>query len=339
MSDPETFILPLPDTLKLAVENAHPLDARVVFDPVTHKYFVDGKRYPGSVSGFYGEYFDHFDGAAVVDKYWNNWKTKKDNKYHYLIAFLTGTLGFDDDLAKLEIRKLWGDAGEAASRLGTTTHEQIEYHINDILENVDSPEFQMFLEWRKTHPAWEPYRSEWSVFSEDIKALVTGQIDSIWRDTATGLFHMVDWKRVAEMKMVAFNNEMGRPPLNRIPNTNYGHYIVQQNLYTALVEQPCYGLKIESMLLVQVHPNLDGFIEWPLPRLDHEVATMFADRCARVLRGELRTETIEEVFAAQKRKREDTEEAERAKAREALRRDKIVEFLLLRVEEMKFHLQ
>lgn len=45
------------DELLLARENAHERDDAIRFDPVAHKYFVRGAKYPSSVSGLVHEYF------------------------------------------------------------------------------------------------------------------------------------------------------------------------------------------------------------------------------------------------------------------------------------------
>ena len=298
--------------LKLEKDNPHPLDDHIIFDEVEHVYFVDGQKYPGSVSGLIHDYFPEFNAMETINRYYDSWRTKKEGKYYALINYLTGIIGFSEEMAKVEIARNWYGAGTKASTAGTATHLNIEMFLNEEHHDADNPEFQQFLEWKKTHPTWVPYRTEWSVF--DPESLVCGQIDSVWKDE-NGLLHMVDWKRVIELKMSGFAGQTGYAPFDTLQNTNYSHYILQQNAYTKLLEKS-YGVKISSMSLVQVHPEIEEFIEWALPRLDAELEQVFAERARGVLNGELKTmpkEVWVEASAEKKRKRSEqtSEEKER----------------------------
>lgn len=282
------------DELLLARTNAHLRDERVRFDPVAHKYWIDGTRYPSSVSGLIHDSFPQFDAEGTVERCYSRWATDEYGRYAALISFVSRTLRLGEAAAKAEIVRTWAASGARASGAGTDTHLQIELQLNDEAHNGESPEFQQYRAWRATRPTWVPYRTEWSVFSEP--ELICGQIDSVFKDTATGELHMADWKRVGEMKKVGFNNERGYAPFDKLPNTNYGHYIVQQNVYTWMLETH-YGLRISSMCLVQVHPDLAAFAEHPLPRITAAVEAAMEARRARVAAGELKTMTPEEVAA------------------------------------------
>jgi hypothetical protein len=297
-----------PDALALAVANAHERDARILFDEVAHVYWIDGKRYPGSVSGLVHEYFPEFDAVATIENGFERWRRNKENKYYPLISYLTGVVGFSDELAKLEIARNWSAAGARASGDGTDTHLQIELCLNGEPHNADQPEFRQYEAWRATHPTWKPYRTEWSVFDED--TLVCGQIDSLWVDNE-GLFHMADWKRVEEMKMDGFRGETGRHPLTKLPATNWGHYVLQQATYAWMLEKN-YGIKVASMCLVQIHPILSQFREHVLPRIDAELATIMGGRRALVEAGELvALDAVQVAASAHKRSRAEVDETER----------------------------
>jgi hypothetical protein len=297
-----------PDALALAVTNAHARDARILFDEHAHVYWIDGKRYPGSVSGLVHEYFPEFDATATIENGFEKWRRNKENKYYPLITYLTGVVGFNDELAKLEIARNWSAAGARASGEGTDTHLQIELSLNGEPHNADTPDFRQYEAWRATHPTWKPYRTEWSVFDED--TLVCGQIDSVWVDD-DGSLHMVDWKRVVDMKKEGFCGECGRHPLGKLPATNYGHYILQQNAYTWLLEKN-YGITISSMALVQIHPVLYTFQEHVLPRIGAELATIMAGRRVLVEAGELvAIDAVQVAASASKRTRDEVDESER----------------------------
>jgi hypothetical protein len=132
------------------------------------------------------------------------------------------------------------------------------------------------------------------------------------------------------MKMVAFRNESGYPPLDKLPNTNWGHYVLQQNVYTWLLERN-YGIQVASMCLVQVHPDLEEFIEWPLPRIGAEVEKIMAARAARVLSGELKAV----VYVAQaSAKRPRCEEDEHASKAMQERKQKLVAYYQMLISEL-----
>lgn len=304
--------LPPRDELKLAVLNAHPRDERIRFDAVEHRYFVDGCAYPTSVSGLIHDSFPQFDAPAVVNQYYERWKSDKNNKYAPLIAYLTGVVGLDDELAKLEIARTWSANGSRASNAGTDTHLQIELYLNEEPCVTTSSEFSQFQLWRSTHPTWEPYRTEWSVFDED--SLMCGQIDSLWRDVITGEYHMADWKRVASMDLKAFRDEKGFHPFESLPNTNHGHYTVQQNAYAYMLEKN-YGIVVSSLSLVQVHPDLDEYNEWPLRDIRHLVKKAFDARADRVRAGEIKVLDDAALAAKRLKRAGDPEEVEASRKR------------------------
>jgi len=301
--------LPQP-LLLLERENRHERDARIRFDEEAHVYYVDGVRFPTSVSGVVHEHFPHFDATATVDKYYERWKDDKQSKYNPLINYLVGVVGLDDDTVKDQISNLWSSSGKQASAAGTNTHFQIEMCLNEEEHVKDTPEFQQFLRWKDTHPTWIPYRAEWSIFAE--KELLCGQIDSIWKDTTDGKLHMADWKRVVELKMTGFRNEKGYEPFDNMQNTNYFHYVVQQNCY-AWILKTYYNTEVSSLALVQVHPSIDDFIEWPLPFVYDKIDIVMERRRQRVEAGVLKTIAPSEVAASKRCNKEDEEVVQKRK--------------------------
>lgn len=312
------------DDLLLARKNSHPRDLRVRFDPVEHKYWIDGTRYPSSVSGLIHDAFPTFDGPRIVENGYHKWRSDKNGKYSQLISYLTNILGFDDEQAKKEILLNWSASGNKASTAGTETHQQIEYTLNEVVTDTSSPEFQQYVRWRASHPDWKPYRTEWSIFAEP--ELMCGQIDSLWLDEDDKLI-MVDWKRVVEMKASGFNNQMGFPPFHRLPHSNYGHYVVQQNIYTWLLEH-YYGLKVHEMYLVQVHPTINEAVEYPLPRIQTEIDLVMALRRDKVLKKELKVLLMDMNKNKRKLVDEDDELANK------MRQTKLIEFHQSRIDDL-----
>lgn len=86
-------------------------DDHVQFFPVRHEYYVDGEKYPISVTSFVKKNFPAFNGSNVVDKMMlsKNWPQ---SKYY--------------GKTKREILDEWAASGKAATRAGTAMHFEIE---------------------------------------------------------------------------------------------------------------------------------------------------------------------------------------------------------------------
>lgn len=285
----------------LARQNPHPRDARVRFDEAAHKYYIDGMRYPSSVSGLIGDFYDHFDGPRIVENGYRDWKADKNGKYSQLINYLTNIIGFDDEQSKAEILKNWSVTGASASAAGTKTHANIEYTLNNLAADTSSKEFKQYEAWRSTRPGWTPYRTEWSVFSEP--ELICGQIDSLWKDE-DGNMIMVDWKRVLELKTDGFKGRTMKAPFEHLPDTNLGHYAVQQSAYAWMLENK-YGIVVKDMYLLQVHPTINTFNEVRLHHMRDKMDIVMGKRRERVARGELAVTAPVSVEASLKRPRDE----------------------------------
>lgn len=117
--------------------------------------------------------------------------------------------------------------------------------------------------WETEKDDLVPFRTEWSVFSEDHD--IAGQIDAMFIRKSRSCeqkssFVLVDWKRVANMDYGCDSSSSpflnyGKPPFQSIPDTNYGHYTIQVNTYKMILER-FYGITISEMFLVQIHPTL-----------------------------------------------------------------------------------
>jgi len=319
---------PAPDLMLLERANPHPRDARIVFDEPTHKYYIDGdKMFTISVSGLLHDYFPHFDASKVVNQYYKRWSEDKSSKYFSLIRYLRHVVGIDnEDDIKAEIAASWSAAGNAASGAGTKTHLDIELHLNDDARcDTTNTDLAQFHAWRATPPynTWKPYRTEWSVYDE--KACVAGQIDSLWveliGEEEEEVFHMVDWKRSKLIETKTSFGETGKgsfggagkKPFDKLPNTNHGHYTVQQNCYAHMLRKH-YGIECATLSLVQIHPDLPTFKVWPLQIMKEETAEIFKRRFMSVRDGEI-VGFVSASAAGVPRILTDEEEAARAEER------------------------
>ena len=335
----------------LAERHAHPRDARVRFFDETHHYEIDGEKYDISVSGVWGQYFDHFDADASIQRNLEKWRRNQRGKYFELIRYIdfsrsTATpqpvpagqplsalrarradpkrndqllryidlvQGHTDDLAKeaalrafesyrgpqlshdpthvsAEIKTMWESYGAQQASLGTVMHREFELYMNRLardghaqaLQELSAgPESEQFQAWIDAWPrarGWKPYRTEWSIFVEDVR--VAGQIDSIWQ-RADGRFVIVDWKRCKE-RLGPHQKHWGRfgkGPCRRIPDTSFGHYTIQQNMYAYMLKVK-YDFEIAEIYLGQIHRNQEAFNMVQVPRREDIITQIFAERRA-----------------------------------------------------------
>ena len=239
--------------------NPHERDARIKFHPGPHVYTVDNHTSPEtseyvSVTTWVHSHFEAFDSDAVIDKmmaspYWP--RAERYKKY----------IGKTKD----EIKAEWETNRDVAAQEGTRMHAAIEAYYNDGMDAVDmlyesSRELAYFKNFDVTfRRSLKPYRTEWTVFHEELK--LSGTIDMLFENVnpvtgkSSGTFSIYDWKRCKEIvQNDAFNKWALTPGMETIPDTNYWHYCLQLNTYKAILESK-YDMKIYDMYLVCLHPE------------------------------------------------------------------------------------
>lgn len=246
--------------------NFHPRDTRITFYEPTHTYTIDGSS-KGILSGtgFLHQFFPHFNAKKTIEKMMKSPKWPASPYY---------------GMKAEEIEKHWSDKGKDASTKGTAMHLAIEQFMNG-RPDVILPEVKETSEWKYFMNFWndhghdlEPYRAEWSVFSQE--HLLCGQIDMLFRRKSDGKFLIYDWKRSREIKT---SNPFGKgfPPINHLDDCNYWHYTLQLNLYRWVLET-FYNMEIAEMYLIICHPENKNYKRMRLNRLDQEILDMLACR-------------------------------------------------------------
>lgn len=271
--------LPTADILKL--KNPHERDARITFDPIPHKYTVDGNTDPNhtytSVTTWNHAHFEAFDADAIITKMMasKTWATNEKYKGQ----------------TREQIKAGWDLNRDQAAAAGTEMHAAIELFYNRAaaLErpehaiiltidecspdapgtpgaNPETPEFGYFLNFTRTfhgknnkNKTLRAYRTEWTVFHEE--ARISGSIDMVFEnlDPETGVpngtYSIYDWKRCKEIvRHSAFNKWATTPGLEHLPDTNYWHYCLQLNVYKYILQEK-YGKTITDLYLVCLHPD------------------------------------------------------------------------------------
>jgi hypothetical protein len=249
----------------LASVNPTPRDARCVFEELSHKYYVDGVQAPWSGTAFSHYCEVHFDADRVLAEMRPGWATKK------------GYVKEDgEEMSFEEIKAAWEKNGTSQSRRGTLLHWQIECYLNgyDIAE-PHSPEFAMMLQFERVFLdalGLTPWRVEMNLFHCGLR--LAGQADLLCKDHA-GKLVIMDWKRSREIKERAYRNEMQRPPLNHLPNTNRHCYNLQLNTYRHILETE-YGFEVSGMYLVVLHPDQKPAVPhvYKVPRMEYEISML-----------------------------------------------------------------
>jgi len=241
----------------LCVKNKHPFDDRIKFQEEGHKYWIDDDDTDLiSATTYIHDFFDEFDEETIIKNILNKFEHKYDKNYKYY------KMSYD------EIKNLWEKNRIEASEAGTKMHALIEYFYNDIEIEIESPEMEQFLQFYEDHEDLEMYRTEWMIFSEQLR--ITGSIDAVFRND-DGTLTLGDWKRSKEIKFESFGNKKGKFPFQNILDCNFYHYSLQLNLYRVILEK-FYNEKIKEMFLVILHPNNkdDKYMKIPVKRMEKE---------------------------------------------------------------------
>ena len=150
---------------------------------------------------------------------------------------------------------------------------------NNVLQFTGSTiEFEYFLNFLHAHPNLIPFRTEWTIFDEELK--LAGSIDMVFYDQDTHTYHIYDWKRCRNIqKTNGFNKWGNKECIDHLPDSNFWHYSLQLNIYKALLERK-YNMVIDSLYLVCMHPNNknQNYLKIKAPFLQEEVGILFALR-------------------------------------------------------------
>jgi ATP-dependent exoDNAse (exonuclease V) beta subunit len=222
----------------LAELNPHERDSRIVFDEGPHIYYIDGScdGYM-SVTTFNHAHFEKFDADKIISGMMKSKKWPQSKDY-----------GQTAD----EIKAGWDKNCNEAAAAGTKMHYDIECYYNEMDVENDSVEYQYFNNFLAAYPDLKPYRTEWTIFHEELK--LAGSIDMIYKDEEGNLL-IYDWKRCKEIvKTNAFDKWGNKECIEHLPDTNYWHYCLQLNTYKKILEEK-YGEKVTDLYLVCLHPD------------------------------------------------------------------------------------
>lgn len=296
--------------------NAHPRDARIVFDDsldaVTgkrkHEYRIDGKVHVGfSLSGLARFFFFPFDATAQSKRSADaaNKRTVEElnKKRKDAPALTVEDLTPEQRITAEKFRNEW----EAAAEGGRAKHLLAEQLCEAApLTPAQIAEFPLGVcRFLAAHPSWVVFRTEWSIYDESLG--VVGQLDLLCYDTRYApdddkYWVLVDWKflKTAEHMERVFGGVNGTAwhPLfrGRLPASSAGEYAIQLNAYrTVLARQ--YDIHVTRMVDVVVPRNaFDTYHEHWVEVLD--LTEAFALACPWNWLNPRHVGTAEDLWAA-----------------------------------------
>jgi ATP-dependent exoDNAse (exonuclease V) beta subunit len=279
----------------LSLKNSHPRDKNIQFFEEDHKYIISTEpnvKYT-SVTTWNHEHFPKFEADNIIENMMKGKGWKEGHKYW--------------GLTPEQIKAQWNSNKDAVSGAGTDLHYEIECFNNDkrftfnytnkelyeiyMADNKERHEFKS-LEWKyfinfiKDTPELKPYRTEWTVYHDDVK--ISGSIDMVY-ENPDGTLSIYDWKRAKNITRINNYNKFAIPPeICHLPDSNFWHYALQLNTYKAILEQK-YGKIIKDLILVRLHPDAEekNYELITLPNLSTEISDLFLER-----KKQLNCETI-----------------------------------------------
>ena len=235
----------------LKKKNPHVRDSRLSYNEHTHTYSTDTCHNFRNVTTVSKKPFKGFNANKVA------MRCSQSRNPKYIGKSAT------------TIKKGW----ENARKNGTLLHHAIELGLNDGYATVDESiesEFDFFISWmnNKENVGWEPYRTEWRIFDEELK--VAGTLDALFVDSE-GKFHLCDWKRCKAIHKHAYKNSRSVVEgFTHLIDCNFNHYAIQLNIYKYILER-CYGVKVSTMRIVNLHPAFKNYQEFLVPEMSQEV--------------------------------------------------------------------
>lgn len=265
-------------------QNADPRDTNIEFFEQDHKYVIKTEpttKYT-SVTTWVHHHFPKFNADDIIGSMMKSKGWKEGHKYW----------GQTPD----QIKALWNTNSTAVSQSGTDLHYEIECFMNNSLlpkgytheqlynyymsntkvsvHEAKPLEWQYFINFVKDTPHLKPFRTEWTVYNEDVK--ISGSIDMIY-ENPDGTLSIYDWKRSKNITRINMWNKFALPPeICHLPDANFWHYAMQLNTYKVILETK-YNRTVTDLYLVRLHPDAveKDYDLIKLPDLSSEVRDLF----------------------------------------------------------------
>jgi hypothetical protein len=270
----------------LSVRNSHSRDKNIQFFEEGHKYVILTEphlKYT-SVTTWNHSHFPKFEADSIIDNMMKTKGWKEGHKYW--------------GLTPEQIKSQWNNNRDSVAGAGTDLHYEIEcfnnnntlssgytnkelYEIymsdNNLTHDSKAIEWRYFINFVRDNPHLKPYRTEWTVYHDDVK--ISGSIDMIY-ENPDGTLSIYDWKRAKIITRINNFNKFALPvQICHLPDSNFWHYSLQLNTYKAIIEQK-YGKVVKNLFLVRLHPDAEekNYELIELPDLSTEIKDLFTER-------------------------------------------------------------
>jgi len=267
----------------LEIVNVHERDQHIQFFEEGHKYVIDFEPdvVYTSVTTWNHTHFPKFNADAIITSMMKSKGWKEGHKYW--------------NMTQEQIKSQWTANGSSVSSAGTDMHFEIECFMNEKLlprgythaelynlymcehknnQEIKVKEWQYFMNFVKDFPELKPYRTEWTIYHEDVK--ISGSVDMIY-ENPDGTLSIYDWKRSKNITRVNNWNKFAlSPQICHLPDSNFWHYAMQLNTYKVILEDK-YDKKVTDLYLVRLHPDAEekNYELIKLPDLTNEVRQLF----------------------------------------------------------------
>ena len=266
--------------------NSHPRDVNIQFYEEDHKYVIltEPETKYTSVTTWNHQHFPKFDADEVINSMMKGKGWKEGHRYW--------------GLTPQQIKAQWNSNKDSVAGAGTDLHFEIECFNNDkrlsrgytnkelydiymidygLILETKPLEWQYFINFVKDNPDLKPYRTEWTVYHDDVK--ISGSIDMIY-ENPDGTLSIYDWKRAKNITRINnFSKFALSPQICHLPDSNFWHYALQLNTYKSIIEQK-YNKTVTDLFLVRLHPDAEekNYELIKLPDLSIEINELFLER-------------------------------------------------------------
>ncbi|CAE8607642.1 unnamed protein product [Polarella glacialis] len=267
-------IIPAVEGSLLKNMHLHIRDNALTFEPVAHKYFINGVPTMGSVTGLLHDFVNEFnaDTAIQMMRRSRNWPRAE---------YLQDGLPMTDE----QIKSKWEHNRVDAANQGTYMHLTFELYLNRWTISNYSVEMNIFLKYLSTLDGLTAYRTEWMIYGEDLN--LAGSIDFV-ATRSDGALVLFDWKRTKELHTKYSNRFQSMTgPLSHLADCAGMHYRLQLNVYRYILEK-YYGQKVHSMFVVGCHPayaSSQAFVD-EVPILEDETTILIRHQFSKTISDE-----------------------------------------------------
>ncbi|CAE8731500.1 unnamed protein product [Polarella glacialis] len=267
-------IIPAVEGSLLKNMHLHIRDNALTFEPVAHKYFINGVPTIGSVTGLLHDFVNEFnaDTAIQMMRRSRNWPRAE---------YLQDGLPMTDE----QIKSKWEHNRVDAANQGTYMHLTFELYLNRWTISNYSVEMNIFLKYLSTLDGLTAYRTEWMIYGEDLN--LAGSIDFV-ATRSDGALVLFDWKRTKELHTKYSNRFQSMTgPLSHLADCAGMHYRLQLNVYRYILEK-YYGQKVHSMFVVGCHPayaSSQAFVD-EVPILEDETTILIRHQFSKTISDE-----------------------------------------------------